>query len=522
MAGLMLLAVVIWADVTRPLATAWSILYLLPTLYAAWLLHGSWAWILTGLTALAVYLAPLSSRPDSIYSANYNITRIVGVVMAIVVVHHAQRRRKDAMLLERANENLERRVAERTSELQASNANLQAQIAERQKAEEERRLLEQQLQQSQKMEAMGQLAGGIAHDFNNILTVILCHGDIALANLPADGALRDSIQSIVHAGRQAAALTRQLLAFSRRSLLTPRVLLLADVVRHSERMLQRLIGEDVELVVRPDPATCWVKVDPTLLEQVLVNLVINARDAMARGGRIEIETATRDLSPADCGRAGAATGRYGVLTVSDTGCGMTPDVRARIFEPFFTTKSVGKGSGLGLSVVEGIIRQSGGWIDVDSRPGAGTTFRLNFPAVDAPSEAAVPAAAPSTLGGTETILVVEDEESVGKLASRVLQSHGYRVLVARNGIKAAQVAENGSTGIDLLLTDVVMPQMGGRELVEALRPHFPRMKVIYMSGYTDDAIVRRGLDHDTLPFLQKPFTPAVLATKVRTVLDGSP
>jgi signal transduction histidine kinase len=519
--GLVLLVAVVWADVERPFGRAWSILYLLPTFYSAWFMRGLGAWILTGATALAVYFAPLCYRPDTIYSANHNFNRLLGIATGLIVVHQAQRRHRDAILLERANEDLERRVAERTGELQATNASLEAQIAERRKAEEEQRRLEEQLQQSQKMEAMGQLAGGIAHDFNNILTVILCHGEMALSDLPPGGALHDSIQAIIHAGEQAAALTRQLLAFSRRSLLTPKVMLLSDVVRNSERMLQRLIGEDIQLIVHLDPAICWVKVDPRLLEQVLVNLVINARDAMPRGGCIEIETSTLILSPSDCRSTGAVAGRYGVLSVSDSGCGMTPDVKARIFEPFFTTKSVGKGSGLGLSVVEGIIRQSGGWIDVHSRPGEGTAFRLNFPAVGAPVESPTPAGAPSNLGGTETILVVEDEESVSKLASLVLRSHGYRVLVAGNGIEAAQVAENSSTGIDLLLTDVVMPQMGGRELVKKLRPRFPRMKVIYMSGYTDDAIVRRGLDDDSTPYQQKPFTPAVLATRVRTVLDGS-
>jgi signal transduction histidine kinase len=519
--GMMLLVAVVWADVERPFGRAWSILYLLPTFYAAWFVRGFGAWILTGSTALAVYLAPVCFRFETLYSANHNFNRILGIVTGLIVVYQAQRRHRDAILLERANEDLERRVAERTGELQATNASLEAQIAERRKAEEEQRRLEQQLQQSQKMEAMGQLAGGIAHDFNNILTVILCHGEIALQVVPAGGALHDSLQSIVHAGEQAAALTRQLLAFSRRSLLAPKVLLLNDAIRNSERMLQRLIGEDIQLLVHLDPAICWVKVDPRLLEQVLVNLVINARDAMPPGGCIEIETSTLILSPADCGPAGAVAGRYGVLSVSDTGCGMTADVKARIFEPFFTTKSIGKGSGLGLSVVEGIIKQSGGWIDVRSRPGEGTIFRLNFPAVDAPPEPSTPAGPPSNLAGTETILIVEDEESVGKLASIVLQSHGYRVLVAGNGLEAAQVAENSCTGIDLLLTDVVMPQMGGRELVQILRPRFPQMKVIYMSGYTDDAILRRGLDHDTTPFQQKPFTPAVLATKVRTVLDGA-
>ncbi len=381
----------------------------------------------------------------------------------------------------------------------------------------ERRSLEEQLRQSQKMEAIGRLAGGVAHDFNNLLTAINGYADIIFARL-GDDSLRQDAEEIRKAGKRAAMLTSQLLAFSRRQVLQPRVLNLNEVITDSIKLLRRMIGEDIELVTRLDDDLGRVKADPGQIEQVIMNLAINARDAMPQGGSLTIETANT-LIDADYARkhVSARLGRYVRLKVRDTGCGMDEETRSRIFEPFFTTKERGKGTGLGLSTVYGIVKQSGGHIIVDTQPASGTTFRILLPmAEERETETAAPLQA-HHLKGSETILVVEDEEAVRKLTRIILSVAGYTVLEASNGFEALEMC--GQRAIDLLLTDVVMPQMSGRELVEKVSVMCPQMKVLYMSGYTDDAIVRHGVLDAGVPLLQKPFTPDALSQKVREVLD---
>jgi PAS domain S-box-containing protein len=387
----------------------------------------------------------------------------------------------------------------------------------------QRRQMEEQLRQSQKMEAVGRLAGGIAHDFNNLLTVILGYSEMLLAMLPAPAEhLRDSLEAVRDAGDRAAALTRQLLAFSRKQVLEPRVLNLNEVVTHTEKLLRRLIGENIVLGTVLADDLDLVRVDPGQMEQVLMNLVVNGRDAMPGGGRLTIETRAVDIpaegpkSDDDC-----PPGRYVQLSVSDTGAGMTPEVKARIFEPFFTTKQLGQGTGLGLSTVYGIVKQSGGRIAVYSEPGIGSAFHIYLPAVTA-------APAPLALeddairGGTETVLLVEDEQAVRALVRMSLEKRGYKVLEAASGREALDLAALHGGSIELLVSDVVMPEMSGPELVAALGPLRPAMKILLVSGYTEDAMVRHGIAQAKANFLQKPFTLGTLARKVREVLDRQP
>ncbi len=388
----------------------------------------------------------------------------------------------------------------------------------------ERRRLEGQFRQAQKMEAVGRLAGGVAHDFNNLLTIINGYSEFALEHLHPSDPLRSSIEEITKAGGRAASLTRQLLAFSRQQVLAPRVLDLNALVADVERMLRRLIGEDIDLVMLPGAELGRVKADPGQIEQILVNLAVNARDAMPDGGKLVIETANVEFDEAYArSRPVVTPGRYVMLAMSDTGTGMDAAIQAHIFEPFFTTKEKGKGTGLGLSTVYGIVKQSGGFIWVYSEPGLGSTFKIYLPSVeDAAESVARSEAREFPFGGSETILLVEDEEAVRALASRILQGRGYRVLECARPEDALHIAEHHQEPIDLLLTDVVLPKMSGRKIAEHLTALRPNMKVLYMSGYTDDAVVRNGVLESNTAFLQKPFTPSGLARKVREVLDAAP
>ena len=384
------------------------------------------------------------------------------------------------------------------------------------------RHLEHQLRQSQKMEAVGQLAGGIAHDFNNLLTAILGSTQLLLHATPPGDARREDVEEIRNAGLRAAELTRQLLAFSRRQVLAPKVLELNAVVANMDKMLRRLIGDDVELATALHAEAGAVNADPGQLEQVLLNLVVNARDAMPGGGRVLIETTRMTLRDELVERRHRLPpGDYVCLAVADSGLGMDEATQAHLFEPFFTTKEVGKGTGLGLATVYGIVKQSGGYIWVYSEPGRGTTVKVYLPRVRGAAEPPLPAPElPPLRGGKETVLLVEDAAPVRTLARRSLEARGYRVLDAADGPSALELSARHAGEIDVLVTDVVMPGMSGRELAERLAPTRPRMKVLYTSGYTDDAMVRQGVLNAGVAFLQKPFVPDTLARKVRDVLDG--
>ena len=385
----------------------------------------------------------------------------------------------------------------------------------------ERKRLEEQLRQAQKMEAIGRLAGGIAHDFNNLLTVINGYSQMLLSSLEADSPLRPDLEAILHAGERAASLTRQLLAFSRRQVLEVRVLDLNEIIRNMVKMLQRIIGEDIALKLRLAEDLGKVKADPGQIEQAILNLAVNARDAMPNGGELILETANVEFAEAISRHPELSPGRYVLLAVSDTGLGMSAEVKEHLFEPFFTTKGVGQGTGLGLATVYGIVKQSGGDISVYSEPGQGTTFKIYLPRIKEDSE--LRPASPATVqipGGWETILVVEDNDELRQLAASVLRNLGYTVLEAPNGPEAIQLFQAQPEAIHLVLTDVVMPEMSGREMVERLRQTHPGLRALYMSGYTDAAITRQGVLEPGAPFIQKPFGVEALAKKVREVLDG--
>jgi PAS domain S-box-containing protein len=387
-----------------------------------------------------------------------------------------------------------------------------------------RKQLEEQLRQAQKMEAVGRLAGGIAHDFNNLLTAVRGNAELMLAEMPLDHALRPDLEEISRAAERASSLTRQLLAFSRRQILQPRVLNIDGVVSEMERLLRRLIGEDVELITRPNANGARVEADRGQLEQVLMNLAVNARDAMPSGGRVTIETDVVDLDDEFAAlHPGAVPGSYARLSVHDTGSGMDARTLSHVFEPFFTTKGVGQGTGLGLATVYGIVKQSGGYISVNSEAGTGTRFEIYLPLVtDKTDQNREVQPRLPTRGEGQTVLLVEDEDAVRALASRILRKQGYEVLEASDGMEARRIAENYSGFIHILLTDVVMPRMGGRELVELLQPLRPGIRVLYMSGYTDDALVHHGVvSGGGTWFLEKPFTPEALVRKLREVIEAS-
>ncbi len=388
----------------------------------------------------------------------------------------------------------------------------------------EPRLLEQQLRQAQKMEAVGRLAGGVAHDFNNLLTVITSYSDLLLEELPGEDPKRDDIVQIRKAAEGAAGLTRQLLAFSRQQVLQPRILDLNGVVETTEKLLDRLIGEDIRLSTVLAADLGLVNSDPGQLEQILMNLVVNARDAMPHGGLLTIETANLQADDSFVRNHPLAhPGRYATLAVTDTGVGMDEGTQAHIFEPFFTTKEQGKGTGLGLATVYGIVKQSGGFVWVYSEPGHGTTIKIYLPCAEAGALASAAQATASDSGmprGSETVLVVEDAPAVRAVVRQVLTRQGYTVLDAPDGAEALRLAAEHTGSIHLLLTDLVMPVLGGRQLSERMSQLRPETKVLYTSGYTDDAVVRHGLLETGVAFLQKPFAPEVLARKVREVLNA--
>src|SRR6059058_3482897 len=385
----------------------------------------------------------------------------------------------------------------------------------------DQRRLQQQVLQSQKLEAVGRLAGGIAHDFNNLLTVITSYSDLLLEDLAPGDAKRDDLEQVRKAADGAAALTRQLLAFSRQQVVEPRVVSLNTVVEGLQQILRRVIGEDIELEITLAPDLGAVRADVGQLEQVLMNLTVNARDAMATGGRLTVETANAEHDPEYArDQEAAAVRRFAMLAVSDTGCGMDEATMWRIFEPFFTTKEPGKGTGLGLATVYGIVKQAGGFIWVYSEPGQGTSFKIYLPEVDATAERAGASTAPADLPrGTETVLVAEDEAAVRAVTREVLERQGYVVLEAPHGAAALDIAAQHRGPIQLLVTDVVMPGLSGRQLADRLARLRPDTKVLYVSGYTDDAVVRHGVLEAGIAYLQKPFTIDSLARKVREVLD---
>jgi len=386
----------------------------------------------------------------------------------------------------------------------------------------EQKMLEEQLRQSQKMEAIGRLAGGVAHDFNNMMTVVNGYSEFLLSKLNKGGAEHKYAEEIMKAGKKASSLTQQLLAFSRKQVLQTRAVNLNALVTDLEKMLKRLIGEDIELQLDLDTKLGSIRADPGQIDQIIMNLAVNARDAMPRGGKIIVETVNVELDDEYCWlHMAAQPGPYVMLAVSDTGTGMDKETRSRIFEPFFSTKEEGQGTGLGLSTVYGIVKQSGGNIWVYTEPGHGTTFKIYFPRIEkAPQAGKREEASGGSFRGSETILLVEDEEMVRDFAYEVLGEMGYTVLEAGSGEEALRICEGHKGPIHLLLTDVVMPKMSGRELAGSCIRRHPGIKVMYMSGHTDNSVVQNGMLEAGMGFVQKPFTPLGLAKKVREVLDA--
>ena len=391
----------------------------------------------------------------------------------------------------------------------------------RKAAEEALRQSEEQLRQAQKIEAVGRLASGVAHDFNNILTVITGHSELLLRQLDADDPRRKNAEQIEKAAYRAAALTRQLLTFSRKQVIEPRVLKLNAIILNIEKMLRRLIGEDIEFCTVLDSAAGHIKADPGQIEQVIMNLAVNARDAMPNGGKLTVTTANTTLDKKHLNNfPDLCAGDYVMLTIADTGTGMSEEVKAHLFEPFFTTKPPGKGTGLGLATCFGIVKQSTGHINVHSELGRGTTFKIYFPQVQSALESPRVRIMPTeATGGNETVLLVEDEPVVRELAVATLREKGYTVVEAVNGEEGLRMARQHDGKIDLVLTDVVMPVMGGKEMADALRTSHPDTKVLFTSGYTEDAMGHHGVLRPGILFLQKPYMTATLARKVREVLD---
>ena len=386
----------------------------------------------------------------------------------------------------------------------------------------ERKKLEEQLIQAQKMDAVGRLSGGMAHDFNNLLTAIIGYSELAIMGLAEDAPLREHFDVIYAAGSKAAVLTRQLLAFSRKQLLEVKVINLNTVVENTAKLLRSILREDMELIIHTRSSIGNILADPTQTEQILMNLAVNAKDAMPSGGTLRIETASRELDAEYAAKhSGVIPGRYVQLTVTDTGEGMSPEVQEHIFEPFFTTKRSGEGTGLGLATVHGIVKQHKGNISVYSEPGTGTTFKIYLPAVTKRvTEKSLPQKREPLPRGTETILAVDDDSGIRRLVAAALQPLGYTVIEAVSGVDGLKVAEAHAGVIDLLLTDVIMPGMSGRQLAETLAPIRPEMKVVFMSGYTDDVIGHKGILLPGIHFIRKPLVPTKMARRLRDILDG--
>ena len=394
-------------------------------------------------------------------------------------------------------------------------------VTERKAAQQALRRSEEHLRQSQKMEAVGRLAGGIAHDFNNLLTAIIGYSALLEDTLAGNESAIQQVLEIKSAGERAASLTQQLLAFSRRQVLQPKVLDLNAIVGDFDRLLGRLVGERIKVAVHCDPALWQVRADPGEIGRAIMNLSLNGRDAMPEGGTLTIETANVTVTEADAPNQELAPGRYVMMAVHDTGVGMDAELRAHIFEPFFTTKEITKGTGLGLATVLGIVEQSGGVIRCESQPEEGTTFKIFLPAVPEAADQGAHAVGgiAETPKGSEVILLVEDEDAVRKLARMILETSGYKVLDARNGQEGLALCETHEGPIDLLVSDVVMPELGGRELAESALKLRPGLKVLFMSGHTQDVVLKEGVEKGTA-FLQKPFMPVALAQKVRETLDS--
>ncbi|MBW1700194.1 MAG: response regulator [Deltaproteobacteria bacterium] len=433
----------------------------------------------------------------------------------MIVTDMTETRRREAEI-KQARDNLEQRVAERT-------ADLKKEIARRMEVAKEKERIQAQLFQAQKMEALGLLTGGMAHDFNNILTIILGNAGFSLEALRKDEPLYESINEIKKAGERAASLIRQLLAFSRKEVRSPEVLDLNEMIRGLEKMLRRLIPEDIELVTILEHSLWKIHIDPAQMDQVILNLVINARDAMPEGGTLTIETTNVELDPAYFLKHGVENtpGPYVMLAVTDTGIGMNKEICAKIFDPFFTTKEKGVGTGLGLATVFGIVRQNEGYIWAYSEPGHGTTMKVYIPRSRETTEpGGKKETRPHEVSGTETILVVEDDDAVRKFAVRVLRRLGYQVLEAQNSQEALRVSQEFTGPIHLLLTDVIMPEINGKVLAERLRSQRPEIRTIYMSGYTHNIILQKGILPSDTRYIQKPFTPDSLARKVREAMEN--
>jgi signal transduction histidine kinase/CheY-like chemotaxis protein len=449
----------------------------------------------------------------------YIIHRVEDVTEFVRMRGGIEQRELTMELRERAKK-LELETFQHTQEVERSNWQLRKL---QQQTEKALKRTEEQLRQAQKLEAIGRLAGGVAHDFNNLLTVILSYCALTRADLPEEHPLLANLDEIEQAGRRAAELTHQLLAFSRRQVVELQVLDLGESLSGMEKMLKRILGEDVELTIRLQPGLGRIRADRGQIEQIVMNLVVNARDALPLGGKLTLQTADVHLDEAYAREhLGVTPGPHVMLAVSDNGVGMPPEIQSRIFEPFFTTKEHGKGTGLGLSIVFGVVKQCGGHIWLYSEVGHGTTFKLYFPRVDAAAESLAPNAHPAPVGagGGETILLAEDQEQVRAVTASILRRAGYRVLDATGPLDALRVCDEHEGPIHLLLSDVIMPKMNGRELADRVRERHPGVKLLFMSGYTDDVILRHGVIDTMVSFIEKPLTPTRLLQKVRAVLDA--